>query len=279
MVTSDDLGGLGAREGPPVAYSWMAQSLMPQLLPWLLALGLLALKRNRTPRAWWIWLPLGCSVALVSFVPMLFDFLPSDPLNLFSETAGALVFGVAGVWLVSPYLAGKHRALTFLGMLFTLVVISLVAFAIRLDWGDQWPQNFAYLVFLVVVGAVLAVALSLAGLACRRRYRPLWLTVWLTLWLAIIWTVIIASLVLFVTMMGAQGEIPWGGIAQAILIIAGASLVVTLPFLIFSFAHPFFRERLKELLRMGEASAPSVTAPPQSMPADTDAGQQENLRK
>ena len=32
---------------------------MPQLLPWLAILALLALKPNRGWSAWWIWLPLA----------------------------------------------------------------------------------------------------------------------------------------------------------------------------------------------------------------------------
>ena len=51
---------MGATEGLPTNCNWTTAGLVPQFLPWLAMLGLLALKPNRGWSAWWIWLPLAC---------------------------------------------------------------------------------------------------------------------------------------------------------------------------------------------------------------------------
>ena len=69
IVASSDLGALGSKEGLPVTYNWVLPSVAPLLLPWLVILGLLALKPNRRAAAWLIWLPLGCVIAFTLAPP------------------------------------------------------------------------------------------------------------------------------------------------------------------------------------------------------------------
>ncbi len=104
-----------------------------------------------------------------------------------------------------------------------------------------------------------AVALSLGGLICRGRYRPLGLYVWLLILLAVVWLVIAAPFFLFALM--TSGGTDWverihcsrsgGGDGQ---------FRDLLPFLILSSASPFYRERLKALLQL-EPETPPVMAP------------------
>ena len=112
-----DLGGLGSKQGAPAVYDWAAANPMPQLLPWLAILGLLMLKPNRCASAWWILAPLGCVAGLASAPQPVLALLPSSQFEMFLELIGALGFGLAAAWLLSSYLAWKHRLLAFLGFL------------------------------------------------------------------------------------------------------------------------------------------------------------------
>ncbi len=167
IVASDDLGGLGAKEGPPVTCqpgSWMSGSTsttvggsensLPALLPGLALLLLLALKANRRPQAWWIGLPVICGLGLCALlraallslpaqVPASLaavvqlsaagaELPPSELLKILAQSVPALTFAVAGVWLLSNHLPAKHRFLTFLGVLFVLGGLS-VPLACQLD--------------------------------------------------------------------------------------------------------------------------------------------------
>jgi hypothetical protein len=155
VTASEDLGGLGAKDGPPVDYQprrRMAPSVsttalrsedsLPPLVPWLGLLLLLALKSNRRPRAWWIGLPVLCGLGLRAFLPATLLSLPaqvpaslaavvrlsaggaalppSDLLDILVQSVPALAFAVAAVWLLGDYLPPKHRFLTFLAVLFVL---------------------------------------------------------------------------------------------------------------------------------------------------------------
>ncbi len=100
IVASSDLGALGPRDGPPVAYNWVLPGIAPLLLPWLAILGLLVLKPNRCAAAWLIWLPLGCVIA---FTLALLPILPAGT-DFFLDVIAALAVGLAAVWLLSDYL-------------------------------------------------------------------------------------------------------------------------------------------------------------------------------
>ena len=117
MVASADLGSLGAKEGPPVAYDWMRASMLPVALPWLAILLLLVFKPNRFPRAWWILAPLACLTCGIGYVPEIWPSMPSQLDEVLHDLVVALAFGVAAVWLLSAYLKSRFRILNVLGFL------------------------------------------------------------------------------------------------------------------------------------------------------------------
>jgi len=89
------------------------------------------------------------------------------------------------------------------------------------------------------------------------------LSFWLTVWLVLVWLVVVLPFVCFAALASGDG-VPWAEMALAVLVMAGASLVALLPFLVLSFANAFFGGRLRQLLHLpadGPASARSQRRP------------------
>jgi hypothetical protein len=254
IVASSDLGGLGSKDGSPVIYNWVPPSLAPALLPWLAILALLALKPNRRAAAWLIWLPLGAVMALTRALP---EILPSGS-DYLPDAVAALAAGLAAVWLLSNKLPRPNRFVAFLCVLPVLAGFSGLALLSRQDWNFEVEMLQAGLVLALGVLAS-AAALSLGGLVCRGRYRPVGLYAWLILLVAVIWPAIGAPFFL-VAEMQSGGSIAWGEFFAPVLAVAAVHFATLLPFLILSSASPFYRERLKALLHV-KAEAPPVIAP------------------
>jgi hypothetical protein len=254
LVASSDLGALGAKEGPAVIYDWVLPSLAPLLLPWLVILGLLTLKRNRCAAAWWIWLPLGYVIAF-TLAPL--DIMPAGT-DFFLDVIAALAAGLGAVWLLTDYLRRPHRFVTFLCLLLALAGFSALAFVSAQSWSFT-SETFVAGIVLAVGVVVSAVALSLAGLICRGRYRRVGLYGWLLLLLAVIWLVITGPFFLF-ALIASGGRVSWGGFFVPVFALVTLHFATLLPFLILSSASPFYRQRLKALLHV-TPEAPPVLAP------------------
>ena len=108
MVAYADLGGLGAREGVPVAHTWeppppppprivaVASTGTKISLPLLLLLPLFLFRPNRTSKAWWIWLPVAiAALAATGLVTLLWD----GEVSLL-QAVYAFLTGLAAVWLL-----------------------------------------------------------------------------------------------------------------------------------------------------------------------------------
>ena len=256
IVTSSDLGALGSKEGLPVTYNWVLPSVAPLLLPWLVILGLLALKPNRCAAAWLIWLPLGCVIAFTLAPP---DILPSGT-NFFLDVIAALAVGLAAVWLLSNYLRRQHRFVTFLCILPALAGFSALAHVSRQGWSFT-PETLVTGITLAVGVLASAGALSLGGLICRGRYRPFGLYVWLLILLAAIWLAIALPFFLF-ALIASGGKLPWSEFFVPVFAAAALNFATLLPFLILSSASPFYRERLKGLLHVKPETPPLIAPLP-----------------
>ena len=256
-----DLGGLGAKEGAPVNYHWTVPSIIPSLLPWLAVLLLLLVKSNRCGQAWWIWVPLGCVAAVGQLLQPAFGFIPSETAAMFLDLVSSLAIGVAAVWLLAPQLARSHRLLTFLCLVPTLGIFSLFSFLMKQDWGGGGTAvALAMLVPLAIGVFVVAVAILLAGLACRGRYRPWGLYLWIFLSLLALWLVILTPFFAF-AMIVSGGQLPWQEFFVVVLVLTAAGFGTLLPFLVLSSANSLFRERLKLLLHLGRETLPPVLPP------------------
>lgn len=259
-MASAELGGLGAKEGAPVTYDWSASNLMPLALPWLAVLLLLGLKPNRGLQSWWIWVPLACLEAVGNTPTTGIEFLASvlDPLL---EIIGALGFGLAAVWLLSTYLQRTHPFLTFLGLLFTLAGVSVSTFLVRQGSDIISIETLEIGILIAACVLVISVGLALAALLCRGRYSPFLLLVGLIVSLLAVWLMAIAPFFFFALMaVGAAAGVAM--LISSVLVMAGISFVVVLPFLVLSFANTFFRNRFKNLLRGRHTVVPPPLPPP-----------------
>jgi hypothetical protein len=244
----------------PVVYDWVMPSLMPQVLPWLAILALLTLKPNRCASAWWVWVPLGCVAALGSVPQSVLELLPSSQFEMFLELISALGFGLAAVWLLSSYLGWKHRMLVFLGILLTQGVFSTMAFVVRQGWEGFGPETVQGGIAVMVSVLVISVAVTLAGLACRRRYGWLRLSLWVAAAMAAVWLLVIGPFFI-IAVISSRGSVPLVAIFGIVGVAAGITFGVLLPFLLLSFANGFYRERLKGLLHLGSEAMPPMITP------------------
>jgi hypothetical protein len=256
------LGGLGNKDGLPVAYTWVLPGIAPLLLPWLAVLALLTLKPNRRAAAWLIWLPLGCVMGL-TLSPM--DVLPSNAQPLL-DIIPALAIGLAAVWLLSNYLKRRRRFVTLLCILLALAGFSALSFlsAQGADFGAETVLGG----ILLGVGALISViAFTLAGLICRSRYRPVGIYLWLLVLLPGLWLVI--SLPFFlIAAVSSGGRFPWSEFVVPVLSVALGNFALFLPFLILASASPFFRDRLKSLLHVKPETPPMIApVPATNLPA------------
>jgi len=281
IATSWDLlGGLGATEDPVVTYNWTARGLMPQLLPWLAILALLALKPNHGWSAWWIWLPLACLAAGWHYMQLglqspRFD-LPNDVLNVLIDVPSALAFGVAALWLLGPYVGRSQRFRAFLRMLLVLAVFGVFSFAVTAGWDEEaaaritalpgvylvtagWAEGAAQVMMMALLALVITAAMVLSGFACRSRYLP-WLCLWLFGSLLVV-VFAVGALVYVLVLITSGGRIAWSGFFVPVLVAATVNFATLLPFLILSSASPFFRERLKALLHVKPEVPPPLNMP------------------
>jgi hypothetical protein len=256
IVASADIGGLGSKAGSPVEYTWVVPSIAPQLLPWLLILGLLALKPNRCASAWWIWaLPALAAIfqSMPSVVPQGADF--------FMDVIVALVFGLSAVWLTADYLRRSHRLLTWLCVLAALAGFCAVAYVTKQGWQLTDDQSWQVGIVLLIAVAVSSVALSLTGWLCRRGFRGVLCGFWLLLTVVTLWFLIVLPFFLF-AMASSRGEIPWSAFLVPVLVVGAVNYAVLLPFLILSGTNAFYRERLKLLLNIQPSVPPPLNAGP-----------------
>jgi hypothetical protein len=243
-------------------------NLLPVLLPWLVALGLLALPSNRNARAWWIWAPLVV-VALLGFgVEAAFDAESNDGLSYIVQAVCAAGFGLTAIWLLGAGLARRCRALGIVLVALAFAAVSLLAFAVSpageqmRDLSGREPLLLLYLLlFWIAGGLVYAGALNLTGRMCRKRFTRVRVSLRLPFWLWVMWIVAGGLLGGVVTLVSGS-HFDWPDFAVGSVVLTLVSFGVILPFLILSFACPFYRDRLKSLLRLPPPETASAAATP-----------------
>ena len=270
MVSYVSLGGLGAREGTPVVHTWEPSPPEPpqmsatastslNLLPWLLILLPLFLFRpNRSPKAWWIWVPVVIS-ALAGFAIIC---LTTDYDRDLSQAVGSFTVGLAALWLLMPFLGSRYRIVAFFKALPVLAGFSLLAFLPTL-LGDRngWLDFRPYLAVLLAVGSLVAMlALTLGGWCVRRRFGRIRFVCWLAVWTMLAWTVIATP---FIIIGSLHGHLAWEQVCLPILGISGVTLAPLLPLVLLSFIQPFYRARLFTFLNLPQPGpSAGATAPP-----------------
>jgi hypothetical protein len=114
---------------------------------------------------------------------------------------------------------------------------------------------------------VISVAVSLAGLVCRKRYGCWRVSLWLLAALVVVWLLVLVP-IFAITMMASPGNVPIGVVFAVVGVATGITFGTLLPFLVLSYANGFYRERLKDLLHLaGAGEPPVITSPLPVVPA------------
>lgn len=273
MITYANLGGLGAREGIPVAHTWEPPPPPPPPPPWgfvagmaalrvvlplLLLLPLFLFRANRSPQAWWLWLPVGATALLgITLVCLMFDAEVS-----LQRAVCALAAGFGAVWLLAPWLTSTYRVGMLLKTLPLLAGFSLLGFGLTLlaggrGWIEFWPS---LAILLGSVSLAASLALTLTGFCVRRRFGRIRFLLWLAVWILLAWTAIMTP----VFALGAGGSSPeWKQLCIAIPVISGLTMVLLLPLVLLAFFQPFYRTRFTAWLKLPQPNpAPGVEIPP-----------------
>jgi hypothetical protein len=269
VAAYSDLGGLGTKQGPPASFVWTLPNLLPLLLPWLAVLALLALPSNRNGRAWWIWAPLVALALLGAGLEAAAEAADNDGLSDVVQAVGVASFGLGAIWLLGAGLARQRRALSIVLVALAFAAVSLLAFVVspvsEQVWDlTQWvPAVLLYLLlFSIGSGLAYAGALNLTGWLCRRRFSRWRVSLLLPLWLWVMWLVS-GGVLGCVVALGFGERFEWVALLVLPLVLALVSFGMILPFLILSFTSEFYRERLKDLLRLPDAEP----SPPLPTPA------------
>ena len=270
MVAYADLGGLGAREGVPVAHTWeppppppprivaVASTGTKISLPLLLLLPLFLFRPNRTSKAWWIWLAVAiAALAATGLVTLLWD----GEVSLL-QAVYAFLTGLAAVWLLTPYLQSRYCIVMFFKTLPALAALSLLAFVPTLLGGNGgWLDLRSYLAGLLAFASLAAtLAFTLAGLGVRRRFGRIRFLAWLAVWTVLAWTVIAAPFAVF-ALFGSRPE--WWEFIVPVLVVSGVMLLLFLPLVLLSFFQPFYRARFAGWLNLPRSdTAAGIPVPP-----------------
>jgi hypothetical protein len=212
---------------------------------------------NRNASAWSIFVPIiGAFLA----IPLLIAFIPdtnSEVEAMLTAVFRSLALGIAAVWLLAPWLEHRLRILAFLKM--TPACAGFAVFSLLVGGQGMEPaETAAASIFLVVIVALTILGLTLTGRITRARYRPLLLLACST---ALITGVLLAiALPIFLAETG--GGVGWGQFLVPVLAVAGGCVIALLPFMLLAFANGFYRDRLKNLLRLEPAEA-LASAPPE----------------
>jgi hypothetical protein len=217
----------------------------------------MAAKPNRRLQAWWLIVPLGLIFLLAPLVQLSSDSLPSSQFGEVFELILALAFGIGAVWLLSSWLGRGHRVLAFVLTTLVLAGFSVLSlFALRSPDEDMLRACWEAIGILAVAFA-LSVALSVAGMLCRRHYSRMRFSLWLVLSTLAFWLLLYGGFWMFSATGGSDGLTAWDFLG-AVLAATGFSLGPLLPFLVLSFANGFYHERLKQLLHTGQLATPPV---------------------
>jgi hypothetical protein len=270
VVSYANLGGLGAREGTPVVHTWEPSPPEPpqmsatastslNLLPWLLMLlPLFLFRANRSPKAWWIWVP----VVIIALTGIAINSLTTDYDRDLSQAVCSFTVGLAALWLLMPFLGSRYRIIAFFKALPVLAGFSLLAFLPALLVNHSgWLDFRPYLAVLLAVGSLVTMlALTLSGWCVRRRFGRLRFLLWLAVWTMLAWTVIATP---FIIIGSLHGHLAWEQVCLPILGISGVTLAPLLPLVLLSFIQPFYRARLFTFLNLPQPGpSAGATAPP-----------------
>jgi len=252
IVTSQDIGELGPKEGTAVIYNWRWYYSALGLLLWLALILVLVLpKSNRDRRALLIIVPL----VFVNLLWLLFkkvSGMSSSDAQQFDMLFQSMAIGIAVLWLIVHKFGGSNG---FVRFCLSLGILAVVAGLGTLSYHTGFSgETSLFLVLLVFMSIILLLAMTAAGWLCKRQYLPVRYMLWLGLCtlfgsaVAMIGVFIIGMLFIFPGQPKLMSVI--FDVAGVGLIFGVCLYVLNLPYMILAFRSPFFRERFYACLRL-----------------------------
>jgi hypothetical protein len=250
FVSSVDIGDLGPNQGAEVIYKWRWYHNVPSLALWLvLAVALILIKANRTPRILLILVPL-LIVNILRF--LLTQISSSGDVEMSNMMFSSMVAGITFLWLFAPKLGRFNPWIAFflafalITMFFLLGIVSYLGFVFSRVAMES-------LAMLTVLALGMLLGFVLAGWRCRKRYGPVRFLLWLAAWMVV---VSLASTIVFYVITFFIQKVPISitrilFMASIVGIILAIFLyVINLPYMILTLRSPFFRERFYACLRL-----------------------------
>ena len=240
---------------------------MPSLALWLiLAVAVIVIKANHTPRVLLIFVPLLILSALWFLITQMMNFVSYADIETFNMMFYSLVAGITLLWLFSPKLSSLNPWTAFFLSLALTIMLFLAGIVSYHGFGFSQDTMVA-LIMLAVLALAMLLGFLLAGWRCRKRYGPVRFILWLAIWMIVVCLVSILMFYLIAFMI-EQVPIPISTIllmaAIAGLVLGICLYVINLPYMILAFSNSFFRERFFASLRV---------TPVQTVPEQADIGQ------
>jgi hypothetical protein len=232
-------------------------------VPWLVLIGLMALRVNRSFAALYALVPLMFVMALESFHGSLAVTSLNGNIQMLYQFVETTSFSVAVAWLLMPFLGSNKR---FIAVAKAVPVIWLGAMlrAYMENLSGSFPQGefLGILISVLLIGLMLPVVLMLSGWSCRRNYSRVRCMLWLVPWS-------VAGAALLITPVAAFSWIASNGpgfleFLCVVGVATGLILANLLPFVLLSSLNEFHHTRFKQWLRLDSPTTAPV------MPAERD---------
>ena len=258
IVGIQDIGPLGPERSEPTVYYWpIYWHLGPVALVLVLAL-LLFRSANRRKSAGWVLLlalvlPYLCSRGLdwsgvTRYAPHLHD------------SVAIFFFTVAVVWLLGDMLGGLRRFRTVMNAVLLMILTGLIGLLI-LSGPNMSPDLGDVVLTCAALVFATFLAMTLAGVACRKRYTPLrygfWFFVMLVPGIGGVLAFLIGLVVLAVDVLSGGGfpstrylNYHFQEVFRTGLLGGLALFVFMLPFLALAYWHPMYRSRFHAIFRL-----------------------------
>lgn len=261
IVPSQELDGLGENQGVPIEFDWPWYGIalwlcawVLEVVPWVVLAALAALRANRTPKAWTVFVPVAVTYAAVLALDAAWDLESFQVDTVFRHVAWAFTFAVAIVLLYSHRLPRLRPVKT---VLWALAAFLLATGAVLVAYTRHDPESYELYAYACTTMTCL-VALLLAAVAaramCRKKPTPMRFRWWMFAMLLLV-PPSLSALVL--ALLAAVTDNPmFLRMPIAVTAVAGPLvLVMLLPFLALLFFSKFYRDRMTRLFRLSEPAS------------------------
>jgi hypothetical protein len=250
-VASQDIGPLGPKDGPPVAFDWPWYYHVPMLPLWLLLLLLLIVpKTNRKGQAWLILIPL-CMVILVWRMPMRLLSVSDGAMETTGFFIETLALAWTMVWLAADWLAGHLRRMALLRIAAVMTLACLLSYVCYYSCYDDILNPILGFGFNIVI---LPLSLLWSSYGCRKIYSRGRFHFQLLLRMIVLFMLFILTFMLVLVILQYQepedlmNELL--GMIYASLLFAVILYLLNLPFLILAHKSPFYHDRFVDLFHI-----------------------------